>query len=143
MQGTGFSTARIRFGPFVLDFRTAELRKDSTRLRVPDQSIEVLKALLERPGELVTREELRQRLWRDDTFVDYEQGLNGIVRRLRDALGDSAEKPTFIETLPRRGYRFIGSIEDDICTPAPAGSAGQKPSGSRNDPLKLSAVIVI
>jgi DNA-binding winged helix-turn-helix (wHTH) protein len=68
-----------------------------------------LKALLERPGELVTREELRQRLWADDTFVDFEQGLNGIMRRLREALGDSADAPTFIETLPRRGYGSLAS----------------------------------
>ena len=111
MQASGLSSGRFRFGAFVLDVRTGELRKGSTRLRVPDQSIEVLKALLERPGELVTRDELRQRLWADDTFVDFEQGLNGVVRRLRDALGDSAETPLFIETLPRRGYRFIGVLE--------------------------------
>jgi DNA-binding winged helix-turn-helix (wHTH) protein len=119
MQG-GHSTHRFAFGPFVLDVRTGELWKGSVRLRVPDQSIEVLKALLERPGELVTREELRQRLWPDDTFVDFEQGLNGIVRRLRDALGDSADGPKFIETLPRRGYRFIGIVS----APDPVARAG-------------------
>jgi Tol biopolymer transport system component/DNA-binding winged helix-turn-helix (wHTH) protein len=110
MPGTGLSSDQIAFGPFVLDGRTGELRKGSARLRVPDQSIQVLKALIERPGELVTREELRQRLWPSDTFVDFEQGLNGIVRRLRDALGDAADAPMLIETLPRRGYRFIGIV---------------------------------
>ena len=100
-----------RFGPFTLDPRSGELHKGATRLKVPDQSIEILKALLERPGDLVTRDELRQRLWPKDTFVDFEHGLNAAVRRLRDALGDSADSPQFIETLPRRGYRFIGVLE--------------------------------
>jgi DNA-binding winged helix-turn-helix (wHTH) protein len=120
MQPSGLSSGRFRFGAFVLDVRTGELRKGSTRLRIPDQSIEVLKALLERPGELVTREELRQRLWAGDTFVDFEQGLNGIMRRLREALGDSADAPTFIETLPRRGYRFIGVLEPEDPATLPA-----------------------
>lgn len=87
--------------------RAGELRKGPTRLKVLYQSIEVLKALLERPGELVTRGELRDRLWPPGTFVDFEHGLNAAVRRLRDALGDSADAPTLIETLPRKGYRFI------------------------------------
>lgn len=101
---------RVRFGAFELDVRSDELRKGPSRLKVPDKSIEILKALLEQPGELVTREALRDRLWPANTFVDFEHGLNAAVRRLRDALGDSAEAPQFIETLPRRGYRFIGTI---------------------------------
>jgi Tol biopolymer transport system component/DNA-binding winged helix-turn-helix (wHTH) protein len=101
----------IRFGPFVLDVRTGELRKEDVRLRVPDQSIRILRALLERAGDVVTREELRAQLWPADTFVDFDHGLNSAVRRLRDALGDSADAPRFVETLPRRGYRFIGTIE--------------------------------
>lgn len=106
------STAdRVRFGPFELDVRSRELFKGPTRLKVPDQSIEILKALIERPGQLVTREDLRQRLWADNTFVDFEHGLNAAVRRLREALGDSAETPRFIETLPRRGYRFAGRVD--------------------------------
>ena len=93
----------IRFGPFTLDGRSGELRNGPTRLKVPDQSIAVLQALLERPGELVTREQLRDRLWPPDTFVDFEAGLNAAVRRLREALNDSADVPRYIETLPRRG----------------------------------------
>ena len=100
----------VRFGAFQLDLRTGELRKGGARINLPDQPFQVLKTLLDRPGELVTREELRQRLWSAETFVDFEHGLNAAVRRLRDALGDSAEVPRFIETLPRRGYRFIAPV---------------------------------
>jgi Tol biopolymer transport system component/DNA-binding winged helix-turn-helix (wHTH) protein len=102
---------RVRFGPFELDTRTHELLKAGRRIRVRDQPIRILRALLERPGDLVTREELRTRLWPAETFVDFDHGLNTAVRRLRDALGDSADAPRFIETLPRRGYRFIGTID--------------------------------
>ena len=101
----------IRFGPFTLDGRSGELRNGPTRLKVPDQSIAVLQALLERPGELVTREALRDRLWGPDTFVDFEAGLNAAVRRLREALNDSADAPRYVETLPRRGYRFIAPVD--------------------------------
>lgn len=100
----------IRFASFELDEHTRELRKGRVRLRIPDQSIEILIALLERPGDLVTRDELRHRLWATDTFVDFDHGLNAAVRRLREVLGDSALGPRFVETLPRRGYRFIGSL---------------------------------
>jgi TolB-like protein/DNA-binding winged helix-turn-helix (wHTH) protein len=101
----------FRFGPFELDSRTGGLRKYGVRLRLPEQSYRVLLALLENHGNLVTREDLRQRLWDDNTFVDFEHGLNLAVTRLRQALGDSAENPSFVETIPRRGYRFIGSVE--------------------------------
>jgi Tol biopolymer transport system component/DNA-binding winged helix-turn-helix (wHTH) protein len=109
---------RIRFGPFELDTRTNELLKGGRRIRVRDQPLQILHALLERAGDLVTRDELRARLWPAETFVDFEHGLNTAVRRLRDALGDSADAPTYIETLPRRGYRFIGTIDvpDDAAT---------------------------
>jgi TolB-like protein/DNA-binding winged helix-turn-helix (wHTH) protein/tetratricopeptide (TPR) repeat protein len=112
---------------FELDLRSGELRKGPTRLKVPDQSIEILRALLEQPGELVTREQLRDRLWPADTFVDFEHGLNAAVRRLREALGDSADTPRFIETLPRRGYRFVGAIEL-------APGAGTSPASSDKTP---------
>jgi len=102
--------AVVRFGAFELDLRTGELRKSGVRINLPDQPFHVLKTLLDHPGELVTREELRQRLWSAETFVDFEHGLNAAVRRLRDALGDSADVPRFIETLPRRGYRFIAPV---------------------------------
>jgi len=100
----------VCFGPFQLDLRTGELRKGGIGINLPDQPFQVLKTLLERPGELVTREELRQRLWSAETFVDFEHGLNAAVRRLRDALGDSADASRFVETMPRRGYRFIAPV---------------------------------
>jgi TolB-like protein/DNA-binding winged helix-turn-helix (wHTH) protein/tetratricopeptide (TPR) repeat protein len=99
-----------RFGVFELDARTGELRKHGVRLRVRGRPIDILLLLLERPGDVVTREDLRQRLWPADTFVDFDHGLNSAVNRLRDALGDSADNSRFIETLPRRGYRFIAPI---------------------------------
>ena len=103
----------VRFGPFELDLRVGELRKAGVRLTLQEQPFKVLECLVERPGELVTREELRQRLWHADTFVDFEHGVNAAVKRLRETLGDSAETPQFIETLPRRGYRFIAPVEWD------------------------------
>jgi TolB-like protein/DNA-binding winged helix-turn-helix (wHTH) protein/Tfp pilus assembly protein PilF len=114
----------VCFGAFTLDLRTGELRKGGSRISLPEQPLQVLKTLLDRPGELVTREELRQRLWSAETFVDFEHGLNAAVRRLREALGDSAEKPRFVETLPRRGYRFIAPIggpsaKASLAPPAP------------------------
>jgi TolB-like protein/Tfp pilus assembly protein PilF len=97
----------VSFGPYVVDLRTGELRKQGLRIRLQEKSFQILSALLEKPGELVTREELRQRLWPDSTFVDWDNGLNTALTKLRDVLGDSAEKPRYIETFPRRGYRFI------------------------------------
>jgi len=93
----------VRFGPFLLDRRAAELHNNGTITNLPEQPFQILVELVEHPGEVVTREELCQRLWRSDTFVDFEQSLNSAVRRLREALGDSAENPRYIETLPRRG----------------------------------------
>ncbi len=101
----------VRFGVFTFDGHSSELRRGEARLKVPDQSLEILAALLEKPGQLVSRDELRRRLWPPDTFVDFESGLNAAVRRLREALHDSADQPRFIETLPRRGYRFLGEVE--------------------------------
>ena len=112
----------IRFGPFTLDGRSGELRNGPTRLKVPDQSIAVLQALLHRPGELVTREDLRDRLWAPDTHVDFEAGLNAAVRRLREALNDSADTPRYVETLPRRSYRFIAPIDDPLAGTPPGSS---------------------
>jgi Tol biopolymer transport system component/DNA-binding winged helix-turn-helix (wHTH) protein len=104
-------TARIvRFSVFELDLRAGELRKAGRRLNLPDQPFQLLAALLERPGDIVTRDELQQRLWRSDTFVDFDRGLNAAIKRLRDVLGDSADTPRFVETVPRRGYRFLGSV---------------------------------
>ena len=101
------ANAVIRFGIFEADLHAGELRRNGSRIRLQDQPFQVLALLLARPGELVTREELRSKLWPADTFVDFDHGLNAAVKRLRDALGDSAENPRFIETLARRGYRFL------------------------------------
>src|SRR5262245_15771708 len=100
----------VRFGTFKLDLRTGELRRSGVSVNLPEQPLQVLKPPLERSVELGTLQELRQRLWSAETFVDFEHGLNAAVRRLRDALGDSAETPRFVETLPRRGYRFIAPL---------------------------------
>jgi Tol biopolymer transport system component/DNA-binding winged helix-turn-helix (wHTH) protein len=118
----------VRFGPFEANLSTQELQKFGTRLRVPNQSFQVLALLLEHPGQLVTRDELRQELWASDTFVEYDQGLNAAVNRLRDVLGDSAEKPRYIETLPRRGYRFLAQTELISQNSEPAATAGSTSS---------------
>lgn len=102
---------RARFGPFEVDLHTRELWKFGTRVKLVGQPFEILSILLARPGKLVTREELRNRLWPSDTFVDFNHGLNAAVNKLRDALSDSAEEPRYIETLPRRGYRFRAEVE--------------------------------
>lgn len=101
----------VRFGPYEADLHTRELRKHGLKLKVQEQPFQVLAMLLARPGELVTREEMRARLWPQETFIDFDHGLNAAVRRLRDALNDDAETPKFVETLPRRGYRFIAPVE--------------------------------
>ena len=101
----------FRFGRFEIDSRTRELRKDGVRLRLQDQPFALLALMLEHPGELLTRDELRDRLWPDGTFVDFEHGLNAAIKRLRAVLGDNAERPRFVETLHRRGYRFIAKVE--------------------------------
>src|SRR6267142_4268295 len=100
-----------RFDQFEVDFRSRELRKGGGRVRLQDQPFHILAMLLERPGEVVTREEIRDRLWPDGTFVDFEHSVNAAIKRLRAALGDAAENPRFVETLPRRGYRFMTPLE--------------------------------
>src|SRR5271166_2615622 len=101
----------VRFGEFELDLHTGELRHNGQTTILQEQAFHILTALLERPGRLITRDELRKRVWSSHTFVDFDQGLNKAVNRLRDVLGDSAEHPRFIETLPRRGYRFIAPVQ--------------------------------
>src|SRR5271168_1559476 len=105
------SPTLLKFGPYVVDLRAGELRKHSSRIRLQEKPLRVLAALAERQGQLVTREELKKRLWPDDTFVDFETGLNTAVSKLRDALSDHAEKPRYIETIPRHGYRFVMPVE--------------------------------
>ena len=104
----------LRFSSFELDLHSGELRKAGVLVGLQEQSLKVLAELLERPGDLVTREQLRQRLWPNGTFVDFEHGLNAVINRLRETLGDSAESPRFIQTVPRRGYRFIAPVEGAI-----------------------------
>jgi Tol biopolymer transport system component/DNA-binding winged helix-turn-helix (wHTH) protein len=104
------ATRVIRFGLFEVDLHTTELRKQGVRIRLPLQSFQVLEALLRQPGELVTRRELKEKLWPADSFGDFEHGLNAAVNRVREALGDSSDNPRFIETLPRRGYRFLAPV---------------------------------
>jgi eukaryotic-like serine/threonine-protein kinase len=105
-------TRRKRFGAFEVDLRAGEVYKHGIRLKLQDQPFRVLAVLLEHAGDVVTREELRQRLWPADTFVDFDTGLNSAIKKLRDVLADSAEEPRYIETLPRRGYRFISQVEN-------------------------------
>src|SRR5262249_16682492 len=101
-----------RFSIFEADPQGVELRKNGVRLRIQDQPFQILLKLLERPSQIVTREELKAALWPADTFVDFDNGLNMAVKRLREALGDDAARPKFIEPLPRRGYRFIAPVEN-------------------------------
>jgi len=103
---------RLRFGVFELDLRSGELRKHGLRVRLQEQPFRLLEVLLERPGEVVTREELQKRLWPADTFVDFDHGLNKAINKIREALGDSAESPRFVETVSRRGYRFLAEVKD-------------------------------
>jgi TolB-like protein/DNA-binding winged helix-turn-helix (wHTH) protein/Tfp pilus assembly protein PilF len=105
------SSPSLRFGAYSLDLRAGELRKGGSRIRLQEKPLRVLALLTERQGDLVTREELKRRLWPEDTFVDFETGLNTAVSKLRDALSDSADKPRYIETIPRRGYRFVVPVE--------------------------------
>jgi len=107
------SVRPVRFGAFAFEVSSRELRKGGTRLRVPDQSLAILAMLLDRPGELVTREEIQARLWPHGTIVEFEHSVNSAVKRLREALLDTAATPRYIETLPRKGYRFIGQLETD------------------------------
>jgi TolB-like protein/Tfp pilus assembly protein PilF len=104
---------RVRFGQFEMDERTGELCKDGIKVRLQEQPLQILQILLEHPGELVAREELRRRVWPTDTFVDFDHGINNAIKRLREVLGDTAETPRYIETLPRRGYRFVEKIRSN------------------------------
>src|SRR5580704_5738134 len=107
----GNAKNRVRFGPYEADLETQELWKSGVRLKLGGQPFGLLTMLLKRPGELLSREDLRATLWSSDTFVDFNHGLNAAMNKLRDCLNDSAEDPKYIETLPRRGYRFIARVE--------------------------------
>jgi TolB-like protein/DNA-binding winged helix-turn-helix (wHTH) protein/tetratricopeptide (TPR) repeat protein len=147
------------FGPYSVDLRSGELRKLGIKVKMGEQPFLILLMLLERPGEMVTREELRRKLWADDTFVDFDHGLNSAVQRLRDCLSDTAEKPLWIETIPRRGYRFIAPVESQASVPSgsnviPAGTSasggaqaenqiGSRVDGRRAKVLATASVIAI
>jgi TolB-like protein/DNA-binding winged helix-turn-helix (wHTH) protein/Tfp pilus assembly protein PilF len=130
-MGTPATVVRIlHFGVFEVDLKACEIRKHGVRLKLPEQPFQVLSVLLENPGEIVTRDELRSRLWPSDTFVDFDHGLNNAVMRLREVLGDSSENPRFVETIPRRGYRFIAPVAGTFL---PANSIVQ-PRGENGHP---------
>ena len=118
-ERSSMSDQHFSFGAFEVDWEAGEVRKHGIRLKLQEQPFQVLALLLRRPGQVVTREELRTQLWSADTFVDFEHGLNSAINKLREALGDSADNPRFVETLPRRGYRFVGTV-DSVSAPAPA-----------------------
>jgi len=128
-------TDRVSFGPYTIDPKSGELWRDGVSVPLQDLPFRLLTALLARPGELVTRSELTERLWGSDTYVDSTAGLNTAVAKLRDALGDNADQPLYIETVPKRGYRFIGSIAADGAIAAVDGRSatlsGSRPAGAR------------
>jgi TolB-like protein/DNA-binding winged helix-turn-helix (wHTH) protein/Tfp pilus assembly protein PilF len=133
----------IRFSVFEVNLRTGELRKKGARVKLEGQPFQVLALLLERPGELVTREELQQKLWPADTFVDFEHSINDAVKRLRQALGDSADAPRFIETLPKRGYRFIYAIDGIAAEARPASVTSRRrwKTGALAVPVLLAGLL--
>jgi len=133
------SSSRIRFSVFELDLRSGELRKQGVKIKLHDQPLQVLAMLLEHAGEVVTREQLQQRLWPADTFVDFDVGLNSAIKKLRDTLSDSAETPRYVETLPRRGYRFIAPVEQ---VGANFGLPVQDPASRANGPEVVGAGLV-
>src|SRR6516165_12307848 len=125
-----------RFDSFEVDLRTGELRKGGHRIKLQEQPFRVLSLLLKRRGEMVSREDLHQELWPADTYVDFDHGLNSVIARLREALGDSADKPRYIETVAKRGYRFVASLSNHAAAPSqspePANTASEvQPSGER------------
>src|SRR6202030_3703943 len=111
MEDDHQTRGRLRFGVFELDLRAGELRKHGMRIRLQEQPFQILAMLVEHPGEVVTREELQKKLWPADIFVDFDHGLNKAINKVRDALGDSAENPRFVETVARRGYRFLSEVK--------------------------------
>jgi TolB-like protein/DNA-binding winged helix-turn-helix (wHTH) protein/Flp pilus assembly protein TadD len=148
MQQSGTSPNIVRVRKLAVDLYTGELWKNGMRTNLPEQPRQILAILLKKPGELVTREDLRKALWPSDTFVDFEHSLNTAMMRLREALGDSSENPRFIETLPRRGYRFIAPVETTVASPvretkagepAPSADSDVPESGGRRDVGELRA----
>src|SRR6516164_8269476 len=120
----GRSPSVVRFGTYELDLKTGELRKSGVKIKLQEQPFQVLAMLLQRRGDVVTREELQKAVWPADTIVDFDRGLNKAINKIREALGDEADNPRFVETLPRRGYRFIAPVD--------AGAAGEPSPGPAN-----------
>jgi TolB-like protein/DNA-binding winged helix-turn-helix (wHTH) protein/Tfp pilus assembly protein PilF len=136
-MGSPAAVARIlHFGVFEVDLKACVLRKHGLRLKLPEQPFRVLVVLLEKPGEIVTREELRNRLWPGDTFVDFDHGLNNAVMKLREVLGDASENPRFVETIPRRGYRFIAPV---VVSPFPVAATTHRELEGGDVPIQLAA----
>ena len=133
MQASSNPNPIIRFGVFEVDLQQAELRHSGLRQKLSPQAFEVLRAMLERPGELITREELRERLWPGNTTVDYELGLKKCINRIREVLGDSSDHPRFVETVPRRGYRFVAPVQEHEALLVGDGSAANKISAAPVD----------
>ena len=140
-MGTSPPTSdRLRFDSFEIDLRTGEVWKNHNRVRMQEQPFQVLRVLLEHPGEMVTRDELKQLLWAADTFVDFDDGLNTAVKKIRDVLSDSADHPRYIETVPRRGYRFIGRLTE--VRPAAAPSAQERDVSTAKQPEESSPPVL-
>ena len=136
MTGSGNEVKTLKFGGFVVDVRAAELYRRGKKVKVQHQPMQVLLALLEQPGGVVTRDELRDRIWSADTFVDFEHSLNTAIKKLRQALGDRAAKSKYVETLPRRGYRFLPEVET---SDSPAIAKTEKSSGLAGKVFGLKA----
>src|SRR5438067_4237566 len=136
MAGRESAHEIVRLGEFELDRGSGELWKGTERLLLPDQPFRILLILIRQPGSLVSRDELRHELWAEDTFVDFEHSLNAAIKRLREALGDSASEPRFIETLPRRGYRFIAPVGGSTPAPSEVRSSFATASPTAPPPLK-------
>ena len=141
MAGPAGSASLFHFGVFELDLRAGELRKRGIRIKIQEQPLQILGLLIECPGEVVTREQIQKKLWDGDTFVDFDNAINSAVRKMRDALGDTSENPRFVETVARRGYRFIAPVtqhhnpappvqENQLAPPGPL-----PPSPARSAPL--------
>ena len=135
--------AILSFGVFEVDLRAGEVRKQGVRIKLQEQPFHVLTVLLQRPGEVVTREELRNQNWPADTFVDFDNSLNTAINKLRDALGDSADNPRFIETLPRRGYRFLAPVSGADGTARGTAAGGNAAAPSRNRKIVVTVAVVV
>ena len=147
MVSPGRASVVIRFDVFEVDLRAAELYRVGRKIKLQIQPFRALALLLERPGEVITREEFEKRLWPEDTFVDFDHSLNTAIRKLRQALGDDKKKPRFVETLPKRGYRFIGNLQTATSpvaleTPADSSSVGRLAAISADGELSFALLSI-